>query len=181
MHYCNKFKESFSSYIEGEIAADARQVLESHLSACPACREVVQRMRSLRQVLGGLSHISPSADFEYRLNQRLRQIENQRVAKFPLNYFGDWKIPAVSFALVAVVFSFFMFFGGEPNEVNISTPQKSTITPSIPVEETAPSHEIKKEEAGQPVGAVPQDSTKQDLQKELNDSMKLINQKAPDK
>lgn len=181
MHYCDKFKESFSSYIEGEIAPDARQVLESHLSVCPECQETVYRMRSLRHALNGLSRVSVSPDFEYRLNQRLRRIEKQMSAKFPLNYFSDWKIPAVSFAVVVIVFSFFIFFEGEPTNVNMSAPQRSIVAPGIQVEEQVSNNEMKKEEAGQPAVNVLPDSARQDLQKELNDSMKLVNKKTSDK
>lgn len=181
MHYCDKFRESFSSYIEGEIAPDARQVLESHLSACPECRETIYRMRSLRHALNGLYRVSTSPEFEYRLNQRLRRTEKQMTAKFPMNYFGDWKIPAAGFALVVIVFTFFLFFEGEPTDVNISAPQRSIVAPGIQVEEPVSDNEIKKDETGEPASNMPPDSAKQNLQKELNDSMKLINKKTSDK
>jgi len=181
MHYCDKFKESFSSYVEGELAPDTRQVLESHLSICPECRETVQRLNILRKTLKQLSRITTSPDFDYQLNQRLRQTENRRLVKFPLNYFQNWKIPAFSFAFILIAFSFFMFYGTEPADVSIDKPEQSIVNPSIPTpKEPAPANEENIESAQGGDVSAPSDSAKEEYKKKVNDNMHLVNKKSSD-
>lgn len=183
MDYCDKFKESFSSYVEGELASDTRQVLESHLSICPECRDTVQRLNALRKTLNQLSRISTSPDFDYQLNQRLQQRENQKGTKFPLNYFHNWKIPAISFAFILVAFSFFIFYGTDPGDVNIGEPDRSSISTSpIPAPKDQPAANEENLESAQG-GAVstPPDSAAEELKKKVKNNMKLVNKKSFDK
>lgn len=192
MSYCDKFKESFSDYIEGELPQDARQVLESHLSACPGCRETINRMRSLRHTLTGLSRFTTSPDFEFKLSQRLRQANIRRIERIPLNYFQSWKVPAVAFVLMMAVFSVFFFFSDTPREVNLRPAQKSSLTPTIigddkpgsqrgNPQQTMPSAaESLPENDSQPTltrpaNVLPDSVQKRNL-KNLNDSIHLINQ-----
>lgn len=182
MHYCDKFKESFSSYVEGELAPDTRQVLESHLSICPECRDTVQRLNALRKTLNRLSRITTSPDFDYQLNHRLQLTENRRGAKFPLNYFQNWKIPAFSFAFILIAFSFFMFYETDSGDINIGKPEQSSIstTPIPTPKDQATENEENIESA--PGGAVstPSDSAKEEYKKKVNDNMKLVNKKSSD-
>ena len=181
MNYCDKFKESFSSYVEGELAPDARQVLESHLSICPGCQDTVQRLNALRRTLNQLSRITTSPDFDYQLNQRLRQMESQRGLKFPLNYFHNWKIPAVSFAFILVAFSFFMFYDTEPGDVNIGKTQQTIVNPTIPTPEDQPAvNEENVENAQGGVVSTPSDSAKEEYKKKVKDNMQLVNKKSSD-
>jgi len=182
MNYCDKFKESFSVYVEGELAPDTRQVLESHLSICPECRDTVQRLKALRRTLNQLSRVTTSPDFDYQLNQRLRQMENGRGAKFPLNYFHNWKIPAFSFAFILVAFSFFMFFDTEPGDVNIGKTQQTIVNPTIPTPEDQPAvNEDNGENAQGGAVPMPSDSAKEEFKKKVNDNMQLVNKKSTDK
>lgn len=192
MKYCDKFQESFSEYIEGELPQDARQVLESHLSACPACRETVHRMRSLRHNLTDLSRFTTSPDFEFKLSQRLRQANTRRVERFPLGYFQTWKVPAVAFVVVMVVFSAFFFFGDNPQEVNLRSSQKSGLAPAIigddkpgsrassPPQTMQSAAESSAENNPQPLMVLPTDTLPDSVQKKnlknLNDSIHLVKQ-----
>lgn len=186
MHYCDKFKESFSDYIEGELPQHARQVLESHLSACSGCRETVNRMRNLRHTLTSLSRFTTSPDFEFKLSQRLRQATPRRFEKMPLNYFLSWKVPAVAFVLLAAVFSVFFLFNDTSREANPRPAQKSGLTPALMGDdrsaspasqpEPAPPSAIESLPANnpQPASVLPDSVQKKNL-KNLNDSIHLIN------
>lgn len=197
MNYCDKFKESFSGYIEGELPQDARQVLESHLSACPRCRETVHRMRNLRHTLTGLSRLTTSPDFEFKLGQRLQQVNTRSIERLPLNYFQSWKVPAVAFVLVMAAFSVFFFFGDTPREVNLRPAQKSSLTPTLMGDDKP------ENQAGNPQPALPSaaeslpendsqpaitrpanvlpDSVQKKTLKNLNDSIHLINKQGNNK
>ena len=159
MNYCDNFKESFSGYIENELATDARQVLESHLSICPECRETVQRLRYLRNSLNNFPLITTSSEFESNLNYRLRNLKRRRIDRASLSYFQDWRIPAFGFVIILVVFSFFMLFEADQGKLDMAEPpQKSGIAPTIPVEDKTIIDEINEpEKSTQPVANTPAD------------------------
>jgi hypothetical protein len=184
MNYCDKFKESFSEYIEEELNTDTRQVIESHLSICPGCRETVNRMQSVRGSLNQLPRFSTSPDFELKLTRRLRQLDNQRIFPFPLNYFQDWKVPAVSFAVILMVFSFFMFYDNGPVEMNVNTPQQSGMKATFPGEDeqkgTSEDTSTIQETAPAMVNTT-SDSVNQDARRNLKDEIKRVNQKTVEK
>ena len=183
MNYCDKFKVSFSEYIEGELDPDAWQVIESHLSLCPECRETVNRMRSVRKTLNQLPRFNTSPDFENKLNQRLQNLNNQRILPFPLNYFQDWKIPAFSFAVILMVFSFVWLYEDEPLEMNVGTPQQSGMRTTLPVEDEQKETEKKNtpvQEPAPPMVNSTSDSISQNA-KNLKDNIKPVNQKTIEK
>jgi hypothetical protein len=171
MNYCDKF-------------TDAWQVIESHLSLCPECRETVNRMRSIRKTLSQLPRFNTSPGFEYKLSRRLRNLDNQKILPFPLNYFQDWKVPAFSFAVILMVFSFVMFYDNEPLEMNVATPQQSGMRTTLPgedaTEETGNKNTIVQEPAPAMVNSN-SDSISQDAKKKMNDKIKPVNQKTIEK
>ena len=42
---CDEIKEILSGYVDGEARGDEARLAEEHLAACPACRDLVRRMK----------------------------------------------------------------------------------------------------------------------------------------
>lgn len=184
MNYCDKFKVSFSEYIEGELDPDAWQVIESHLSLCPECRETVNRMRSVRKTLSQLPRFNTSPGFEYKLNRRLRNLDNQKILPFPLNYFQNWKVPAFSFVVILMVFSFVLFYDTEPPPMNVGTPKQSGMSTTLPGDDAAEDTGKNNTTVQEPAPAMVNsnsDSISQDAKKKMSGKIKPVNQKTVEK
>ena len=50
---CRDFEERLTPYVDGDISQDTRRAADSHLAACPSCRDHVQAERTARDVAAG--------------------------------------------------------------------------------------------------------------------------------
>ncbi len=180
MSNCDKFKENFSSYIEGELTPDTRSQLESHLSVCPQCKEAVYRFRLIQNSLQQLPQIKTSPDFENSLHHRLQYPSNHHGAWFPIRNF-DWKIPAFGTVLVLIFVGYFMMTSPESSDVNANPPHKSSFSPNISNQSSqqVTQHPEQKSTAGAENQAL-QDSMGEDSQKNLDKNIKYVNDKIED-
>ena len=48
---CDEFLAEFGSYLEGEVAAEVRQQLESHLSHCRTCQVIYDSTRKTLKIV----------------------------------------------------------------------------------------------------------------------------------
>lgn len=90
---CNKVKELLISYLDNEVSHQDRDSIETHLAACPGCREEMEALaetqRELRQALESMTAgVSPSPHAWATVKQRIAAEEgykvgilNQRIAK----------------------------------------------------------------------------------------------------
>lgn len=178
MSQCNKFKPYFSNYIEGELSSDIRKNLEKHISLCPDCDEIVSRMRQLRQSLEQLAPIAASADFDFKLNQKLRLLDGKKQsAGFPLDAFLNWKFVTASAAVVVIAFSSFMIMDGQPETVTLDSFQESSLTPSITGQEEAASGEEIPNSPDTDYATGEEDSTSLKKKHDLKDKIKYVNDK----
>jgi len=72
--HCNTAREQLGTYLDGELSADLRSSLETHLRGCATC---AQELESLKELVSGLSVHEPArvpealwASIEGRLEQR---------------------------------------------------------------------------------------------------------------
>lgn len=56
-----------SAYVDGELGGTESLRLREHLRSCPCCAQEVERLRSLKAMLGALSGPEPTPGFEERL------------------------------------------------------------------------------------------------------------------
>ncbi len=104
MQECDKFRVHFSSYIEGELIFEERQALEAHLAVCHDCSETLYQMKIIRRSLQSLPTITTSTQFEYRLNQKIANLNNASPWTAPLlNLRQNWKIPAIGSAVASII------------------------------------------------------------------------------
>lgn len=69
MKQCKQINDLLSGYLEGTLTAHEMRDVHSHLEICPSCRQLVQSMQRVRDILPGLSHRPPR-----HLIRRLRLI-----------------------------------------------------------------------------------------------------------
>ena len=48
---CDEFMAAFGDYLEGDVAAEVRQKLESHLSHCQTCRVIYDTSRKTLRIV----------------------------------------------------------------------------------------------------------------------------------
>ncbi|MBI4859084.1 MAG: zf-HC2 domain-containing protein [Candidatus Riflebacteria bacterium] len=68
---CSQIRESFSAYVDGEVTKSERAIVESHLSACPACRDTLSETVRLVSKLGSLQRVEPGPGYLAALRQRM--------------------------------------------------------------------------------------------------------------
>lgn len=188
MHQCDNGFESycddFSSYIEGDLGSERTSQIEAHLAECPACRETVQRMRSLQERLQQLPSITVSPDFDERLHQRLRQ-PGRHFAGFPtIAASTGWRLSAAAAAAVIVVAGGMMMWQDEPAQIELR-PRQSSFSPSLTPRadgadaatptEGAPGQV--QQAGGEQLSTTESDSIRQNRKNDLRDRINLVNEK----
>lgn len=102
---CQRVQQHMSDYIENMLEEDLRQAVENHLTDCPACRQLKERVSRTIQTLGFLPEQKTSVSFEYVLQQKLRaERKKQRRglwSRFPLP--GTFQYRPALAAVVAVL------------------------------------------------------------------------------
>ena len=112
---CDKFKEDFSSFLDGELPYDQQQLLEDHLKICLNCKEAIRQIKIIKQSLSYLPQVSTSPDFEQRLRQQIFQ-QNQKTPFLPPQL-QNWKLPAMGSAIVLATLGLFLVFNQSPDSV----------------------------------------------------------------
>ncbi len=177
MRHCNNYEELFSSYIDGELALSAQKDLEAHLDGCPGCRETVGRMQTIRQSMTNLSALTVSADFDHKLHQRISQANStgSSGSLFP-DFFSGWKMPAVGFAAVLALVSFFTLIDLNPDSVNISDTDKPILSaPAIQEDAVTETPNQLYAMPQNEATAAEQDSTNERIKEELKKNLDIVN------
>lgn len=71
MMNCDDFSNQLSNYLEGELPDERSQLINEHISACPACAKKLANVRILSRYLRNLTKLSSSENFEKGLQERL--------------------------------------------------------------------------------------------------------------
>ncbi|MDF2772306.1 MAG: hypothetical protein K0S86_1800 [Geminicoccaceae bacterium] len=126
--------DRLSEYIDGELGADARQAIETHLASCAACRATHgELLRVVTRAQSG-GYQPPLHDLWPRVEQAVRAPARVRRARHPVVVsFTLWRLAAAA-GLVAVIaggiaWSIASSRGGSTPVVRESTPR---VTPAAP-------------------------------------------------
>lgn len=68
---CNEIKKLIPIFLDGELAADEHQMVESHLGICAACRNEAQAVQGAWEMLGELDDIQPDPNYKTRFWARV--------------------------------------------------------------------------------------------------------------
>jgi anti-sigma factor RsiW len=72
---CAEFIALASEYVDGYLTDPEAAAFGSHREVCASCARYLRVMERSIKLAGELDEIEPSADFNWRLNRRLREID----------------------------------------------------------------------------------------------------------
>jgi predicted anti-sigma-YlaC factor YlaD len=64
---CERWEGRLVPYLEDDLGAVERRAVEDHLQACPACRELMELLRSVQVSLRSIPEVEPSPALQRRL------------------------------------------------------------------------------------------------------------------
>lgn len=64
---CERIEKFFSSYLEGELGTEEKNLVESHLQSCPDCALLLAALQDARQALGAIPELEVSENLLARL------------------------------------------------------------------------------------------------------------------
>jgi anti-sigma factor RsiW len=74
MHTSDPWTDRLSEYLDDELAHDERLALEVHLEGCPACRAVLEELRSVVATARALPDLPPARDLWPEVAERTRGV-----------------------------------------------------------------------------------------------------------
>ncbi len=120
---CERAKELFIDYHDGDIGSADRRELEKHLADCAECgKEWDEYLRCVGEV-SGMHVLAPSDEFVSRVKKTIGRRSRGR-------FFGDTKPFSLSFALVSFILillfllAYLFLAGGK--EIELVAPPQST-------------------------------------------------------
>ena len=73
---CTDFQQHISDFIDGELSGPEREGFMQHAEICPGCRDKLHGCQHVKNLLGKLSSVGVSSDFDVRLKSRIRMEHN---------------------------------------------------------------------------------------------------------
>ncbi len=107
---CEKIQDSLSAYIDNEDVDKA--LVEGHLSACPHCNEVLQKLNDSKNLLLSLAPSVPQKDFTSELEKHLSKTSGNNLVR---GSFSRTAIAAIFIALMGLV-GFYAISNSHQNE-----------------------------------------------------------------
>jgi hypothetical protein len=98
---CQHYGESYSLYLENELAGDQKKQFEHHLNSCPACQKAVSQLKIIRNSLHSIPNIQASKDFETILRARIQMTKNIGRGQWA-EFFDRFKLPAYAVSMTAI-------------------------------------------------------------------------------
>jgi hypothetical protein len=114
---CPKAQRYISEYVDGALDARKAAELERHLQGCPACREVLEDLRGLKDAAPDLETPGPDDGVWLKLRSRLRAgaVEPAAAVRVPGRWSLGWNTPVLRFAgaaaLALVLIASGVYFG----------------------------------------------------------------------
>ncbi len=129
---CEKIQDSLSAYIDNEDVDKA--LVESHLSGCLHCNEVLQKLNDSKNLLLSLAPSVPQKDFTSELEKRLANTGGNNVIQ---GSFSKTAIAAIFIALMGLV-GFYAISNSHQHEI-------AKTVAVAPVENTEPIKKMEKQ------------------------------------
>lgn len=78
---CTEFIALTSEYVDGYLTPEEVAAFDTHRELCEACTRYLRTLVQGIELARNLDEIEPSADFGWRLNRRLREIDEKMVER----------------------------------------------------------------------------------------------------
>ena len=103
MKSCDKFRDQFSDYLDGELPGDDKKRFEEHIHQCGDCDEILSRINTLGNRLRKLEPVKTSGSFQYALKSRIRrELETETFVEKIGSIFQTNRLPAIGFSAIAL-------------------------------------------------------------------------------
>ena len=129
---CRNIQKKLTAFQDGELNADERILVSTHLQSCPSCRSVYNDMEEVWQSLNMIDDIEPSPRFNRDLYWKIHSSTNQHQRqKFPW-FLQLFPTPAVTIAILLIGVSLGAFLGNsivtlEPSSIRNQTSYSQTL------------------------------------------------------
>ena len=132
---CEEICEELVAYHDGELSAEDRTRVATHLSSCTACSQEAAQLKQLSQLFAKIEPITPSPDFTTTFWKKLEQ-EKRSPASTESRLRQWWKTWRESFPRWQMVPAFvgaaaIVIFLGDRFSERISVPSKSANTTQV--------------------------------------------------
>lgn len=130
---CRRVNSLMSAYIDGELAGVEMLAIKRHLSACSACREEFESIRSVKRLMSTMAYVTPNGQLPAAICNRLdlcRIPGYQRIWNGFVHYGCTHISPAVA-ALAAVGAALVVMTAGSSGVYQEPTLASSTPAPNI--------------------------------------------------
>ena len=109
---CERIEELLSLYVEGELPAEEKAIVDSHLQSCPACTELLSALKETRLALSGF----PELEVSRELLSKLASIPTAKKRfSFSLDFLLKPSLQPV-FAAASVFLTLVSFYLFNPNK-----------------------------------------------------------------
>lgn len=105
---CALFRQKLAAFADGEMSADWREKIESHLATCPECRQALSELRSLWQALDDPISVQTRPGFTQDV---LRKVNSGTYSHRP-DWFHSWGRMFPAPAGIAMVAMLGLVLGG---------------------------------------------------------------------
>ncbi len=102
---CDEIRNELSAYLDGEVAAPAREQIDAHVAECAGCRQRLEELRRLATGMAALPRLEPTPQFLAEVRARISRPEGRshQVSWADVLFRPVWlKVPLEALAVIAV-------------------------------------------------------------------------------
>ena len=133
---CDGFSDALADYLEGDASDAVRSAVEAHAASCPACRQLLADLDSLRTEASSLPALAPSHDLwsgiAERIDARVLPMEAPRAVRVR----RAWRGPAAAAAALVVLTAGVTHY---LTRASLAVPARAQVAVAAPALPTAPS------------------------------------------
>lgn len=143
MTRCDEIQAELSAYLDGEVPADERAVLDSHLRDCSNCRALLTELDEIRRTISTLPKLQAPATLAARIRQEVAAVDRETSAESAASLTPVERLVVVrrsfwmptAFALAALIMLSVMVFLVLPRLAeNQNTVATAPVPPPVPQE-----------------------------------------------
>ena len=94
---CQDIKTKFPDFLMGDLSQEEKKQMQTHIAACPSCREELESLNTIWTKLGVLPEVQPNATMRSRFYTMLEEYRNDLVEEKPKARFVEqlknWFMP----------------------------------------------------------------------------------------
>jgi hypothetical protein len=113
-------ESAINDYVDGTSDPFDRNAVETHLAACPVCRQLVEDLREINRATGTLEHREPPARAWGRIERAIKLEQRDRPRSVFTAFKPAYWLAAAAVLVLATVIGWRLVPGRDPNPADIS-------------------------------------------------------------